>query len=137
MDAEHLQPARAREAFHRWRPPHPRRDKGPPWRAIHDLARSHAPHRLHPGLHEEGERGVRTPPPIRHKHLTGGSHRVSLLPLGKIMGEEGGDHQLQEHPSARMKASQPPRHGKATPQPWHVRLAKGVLEGRRIGHGAA
>jgi hypothetical protein len=36
-----------------------------------------------------------------------------------------------------MKESQQPCHGKATPQPLHVRLAKGVLEGRRIGHGAA
>src|SRR5919106_4871817 len=36
MDAERLQPARARGACDRWRPPHTRRDQGPPGRAIHE-----------------------------------------------------------------------------------------------------
>jgi hypothetical protein len=72
LDAERFQPARARDAFNSWRPPHTRRDKGPTWCEIHDLTRPHAQYRMHPGLREKGEMGVRTQPPIRHKHITGG-----------------------------------------------------------------
>jgi hypothetical protein len=72
MDAERLQPAGAWDAFDGWRPPHTRRDKGPPWREIHDLARPHAQDGVHPGLNQEGEMGIRTQPPIRHEHITGG-----------------------------------------------------------------
>lgn len=79
------------------------------------------------GLHEEGEMCVGTQPPIRHEPITGGLHRVHLLHLGAIVGEEGGDDQLQEHPSARMEQPQEVHHGKAAPQPLHRRLAEGVL----------
>ena len=61
---------------------------------------------------------------------------MERLPLGQVVGEEGCDHQLQEHPGARMKEPQQPRHGKAAPRPLYVRLAEGALEGRCIGHGA-
>ena len=60
-----------------------------------------------------------------------------LLHLGEIVSQEGRDDQLQEHPSARMEQPQEVGHGKAAPRPLHGRLAEGVLEGRRIGHGAA
>jgi hypothetical protein len=60
---------------------------------------------VHPGLNQKGEMGLRTPPAIRHEPITGGYHRVHLLPLGEIVGEEGGNHQLQEYTGARMKES--------------------------------
>ena len=59
------------------------------------------------------------------------------LHLGEIVGEEGRDDQLQEHPGARMEQPQEVRHGKAAPRPLLRRLAERLLQGRGIGHGAA
>ena len=47
--------------------------------------------------------------------------------MGEIVREEGGDHQLQEHPGAGMEQPQQVCHRKATPWPLHVRLAEGLL----------
>jgi hypothetical protein len=55
---------------------------------------------------------------------------------GEIVGEEGGNHQLQEHTGAGMEQAQEPRHGEAAPRPLLRRLAKRLLEGRGIGHRA-
>ena len=95
-----------------------------------------AEHGVHAGLDEEGEMRVGTQAPIRHEHITGGSHRVHLVHLGEIVGEEGRDDQLQEHTGARMEQPQEARHGKAASRPLPRRLAERVLEGRRIGHRA-
>ena len=103
---------------------------------IHHLARADAEHGVHAGLDEEGEMRVGTQPPIRHQHITGCSHRVHLLHLGEIMGEEGCDDQLQEHTGARMEEPQEVCHGNAAPRPLLRRLAERVLKGRRIGHRA-
>jgi hypothetical protein len=40
---------------------------------------------------------------------------VHLLHLGEIVGEEGSNHPLQEHPGARVKESSQARHGTAAP----------------------
>ena len=57
--------------------------------------------------------------------------------LGKIVGQEGCDHQLQEQARARVEQPQEVRHGKAAPRPLLCRLTDGLLEGRGIGPGAA
>ena len=62
---------------------------------------------------------------------------MDRLHPGEIVGEEGRDHQLQEHTGARMEQPQQPRHGEAAPRPLLRRLAERVLEGRGIGHGAS
>ena len=62
---------------------------------------------------------------------------MHLLHLGEIVGEEGCDHQLQEHTGAGVEQPQEVRHGKAAPRPLLCRLAEGLLEGRGIGHRAA
>ena len=65
---------------------------------------------------------VRTQPPIGHEPITGCSHRVHLLHLGEIVGEEGRDHPRQEHPGARMEQPQEVGHAEATsrPLPWRL-----------------
>jgi hypothetical protein len=98
------------------------------------LARADAEPRRPAGRDEAGELRVGTPPPIRHEHSPGCSPRVPLLHLGEVVGEEGRDHQLQEHPGARMEEPQEVSHGNAAPRPLLCRLAERVLEGRRIGH---
>jgi hypothetical protein len=137
LDAERGEPACAWHACDSRRPPHTRPDKRPTWGEIHHLARADAPHRVHAGMDEEGEMRVRTPPPIRPEHITGCSHRVHLLHLGAIVRQEGRDDQLEEHPGARMEQPQEVGHGNAAPQSRRCRLAKRVLEGRRIRHRAS
>jgi hypothetical protein len=137
MDAERCEPSGSWEAFDGRRPPHTRPDKRPTGREVHDLSAADAQHGGHAGLHEEGEMGVGTQAPIGHQHISLLSAWMHRLHLGEIVGEEGRGHQLQEHPGARMKQPQEPRDGKTAPRPLHVRLAEGVLEGRRIGHRAA
>ena len=46
------------------------------------------------------------------------------LHLGEIVGEEGRDDPLQEHPGAGMEEPQEVGHGKATPRPLLGRLAE-------------
>lgn len=79
---------------------------------------------------------VGTQAPIRHEHIAGGSHRVHLVHLGEIVGQEGRDDQLEEHTGAGMEQPQEVCHGEAAPRPLPRRLAEGILEGRRIGHRA-
>jgi hypothetical protein len=69
MDAQHGEPTRAWDAFDRWRPPYTRPDKRPTWGEIHDLARAHAQYGMHASLHEQGEMGIGTQPPIRQQHI--------------------------------------------------------------------
>jgi hypothetical protein len=122
MDAERSEPAGPWHAFAGRRPPPARPDKGPTRREIHPLARADAEPGVHAGLDEAGERRVGTQPSIRHEPITRCYHRVPLLHLGEIVGEEGRDHQLQEHTGARMEQPQEVRHGKATPRPllWSI-----------------
>jgi hypothetical protein len=79
---------------------------------------------------------VRTQTPISHQHIPCLQARMDRLHLGKIAGEEGRDHELQEHPSARMEPPQEPRDGNAAPRPLLCWLAERVLEGRSIRHRA-
>jgi hypothetical protein len=92
---------------------------------------------MHAGLDKEGEMGVGTQAAIRHEHIPGCSSGVHLLHLGKIVGHEGCDHQLQEQARAGVEQPQEVCHGKAAPRPLLRRLLEGLLEGRGIGHGAA
>ena len=137
MAASRGEPASAGEAFDGRRAPDTRRDQGPTRREVHHLPRADAPYGVHPGLDEEGERGVGTQAPIRHQHIPGCSGGVHLLHLGEIVGEEGRDHQLQEQARAGVEQSQPSRHGNAAPRPVLRRLTERLLEGRGIGHGTA
>jgi hypothetical protein len=52
---------------------------------------------------------------------------MDRLPLGKVVGEEGRDDQLQEQARAGMKQPEEPRDGKAAPRPLLRRLTKCVL----------
>src|SRR4030095_10851544 len=54
---------------------------------------------------------------------------MHCLHLGQIVGEEGGDDQLQEHTSACMEQPQEPSDGKATPRPLLRRLPERLLHG--------
>jgi hypothetical protein len=92
---------------------------------------------MHAGLDEEGKMGVGTQAAIRHEHIPGCSSGVHLLHLGKIVGQEGCNHPLQEQARAGVEQPQKVCHGKATPRPLLRRLTEGLLEGRGIGHGAA
>jgi hypothetical protein len=81
--------------------------------------------------------GVGTQAPIGDEHVSRLSGRVDRLHPGEVVGEEGRDHPRQEHTGACMKQPQEPSDGNAAPGPLLRRLAERVLEGRRIGHGAA
>jgi hypothetical protein len=89
------------------------------------------------GLDEEGEMGVGTQAPIGHEHVPWVSARMDRLPPGEIVGEEGRDHQLQEHTGARMEQPQEPGDRKAAPRPLLCWLAERVLSGRGSGHGTS
>jgi hypothetical protein len=68
-------------------------------------------------LDEQGEMGVRTQALIGHQYVSwskGGMHR---LDLSGVVGQEGRDHELPEHPSAGMEQPQEVRHGNAAPLP--------------------
>ena len=104
---------------------------------LHKLARADAEHGMHAGLDEAGEMGVGTQAAIRHEHISGCSSGVPFVPLGKIVGQTGGDHQLQEQARAGMEQPQEVCHGQAAPRPLLRRRPEGLLEGRSIGHGAA
>jgi hypothetical protein len=106
MDAEHFEPAGSGDAFDRRCPPHTRPDKGPTGREIHDLSRADAQHGMHAGLDEEGEMDVGTQAPIGHEYIPWWSARMDRLHSGQIVGEEGRDHELQEHPGPRMEQPQ-------------------------------
>jgi hypothetical protein len=80
---------------------------------------------------------IGTQAPIGHQHVPGLQARMDRRHVGQVVGEEGCDDQLQEHPGARMEEPQKVRHGKATPRPLLGRLAERVLEGWGIGHRAA
>jgi hypothetical protein len=71
MDAQRGEPARAWDAFDGRRAPDTRRDKGPPRREVHNLARADAQHGVHASLHEDGEMRVGRQPPIGHEHIPG------------------------------------------------------------------
>jgi hypothetical protein len=61
---------------------------------------------------------------------------MHFVHLGKIMGEEGRNDQLEEYTGAGMEQPQQSCHGEAASWPLPRRLAEGILEGRRIGHRA-
>jgi hypothetical protein len=127
MDAEPFAPAGSWEAFDRRCPPHTRPDKGPTGRESHDLSCADAPPGMHAGLDEEGEMDVGTQAPIGHEYIPWGSARMDRLHPGQIVGEEGRDHELQEHPGPRMEQSPQSRHGKAAPRPLLRWLAERFL----------
>jgi hypothetical protein len=52
---------------------------------------------------------------------------MDRLHVSEIVGEERGDHQLQEHTGAGVEQPQEPGHGKAAPGLLFRRLAEGVL----------
>jgi hypothetical protein len=119
------------------RPPHARPDKRPARGAIHALSRADAAHGRHAGLDEAGAMGVGTEAAIRHAPIPGLSSGVHLLHLGQLMGQAGGDHQLQEQARAGVAPPQEVGHGHAASRPWLRRRTAGLLEGRGIGPGAA
>ena len=82
---------------------------------------------MYASLDEEGEMGLRTQAPIRHEHGTRLYARMDGLHPGEIVGEEGRDDPLQEHPGARMEQPQQSRHGNAAPRPLLCWLAERVL----------
>ena len=55
----------------------------------------------------------------------------------QVVGEEGRDDELQEHPSARMEQAQEPGDGNAAARALLRRLAKCCLHGRGSRHGAS
>jgi hypothetical protein len=124
-------------ACDRGRPPHTRPDTGPTGRAIHDLSGADAQHGVHAGPDEQREMRVGTQAPLGDEHVSWVSGRVDRLHLGEVVGEEGRDHQREEHTGARMEQPQKMRHGKAAPRPLLRRLAKRVLKGRGVGHGTS
>ena len=101
MDAERFEPAGPGHACDRGRPPHTRPAKGPTGREIHDLSGADAPHRVHAGPDEQRARRVGTQAPIGDEHVAWVQGRVDRLPLGEVVGEEGGDDQLEEHTGTR------------------------------------
>jgi hypothetical protein len=78
---------------------------------------------MHARLGEEGQRGRGTQAPVGHKHVPWVEARVDRLHVGEIVGEEGRDHQLEEHTGAGMEQPQQPGDRKATPRPLLRRLA--------------
>jgi hypothetical protein len=52
---------------------------------------------------------------------------MDRLHVSEIVGDEGRDHQLQEHPGAGVEQPQEVGHRKAAPRPLHYRLAERVL----------
>jgi hypothetical protein len=127
LDAESCEPTGPWHTCAGRRPPHTRCDKGSTGREVHARSCTDAPHGVHASLHEEGKVRVGTQGPIRHQHISGCEHRVHLLPLGQVVGQEGRDDPREEHPGARREPPQEGRHGKAAPWPLHVRLAEGGL----------
>jgi hypothetical protein len=127
MDAECCEPAGSWHALDSRRPPHTRPDQGPAGCKVHTLARADAQYGMHARLDEEGARRVGTQAPIGHAYLPWWSARMDCRHPGQIVGEEGRDHALQEHPRARMEQPQQARHGNAAPQPLLCWLAERVL----------
>ena len=82
---------------------------------------------MHAGLDEEGEMRIGTQSPIGHQYIPFLQARMDRLHPGQIVGQEGRDHQLQEHTGARMEQPQEPGDGKAAPRPLLRRLAERVL----------
>lgn len=81
--------------------------------------------------------GIRTQTPIGNQHISFLYARMHCLHLSKVVGEERRDDQLEEHTAAGMEQPQEPGDGKAAPRPLLRWLAKRLLSGRRIGHGAS
>jgi hypothetical protein len=92
---------------------------------------------MHAGLDEEGHMGIRTEAPIGHQHIPFVYARMHRLYLSQVVGEERRDYQLEEHIAAGMEQPQEPGDRKAAPRPLLRRLAKRLLSGRSIGHGAS
>ena len=72
---------------------------------------------MHARLHEQGEMRRGAQAPSGHEYipcLEGWRHR---LHVGQVVGQEGCDHELQEHPGARMEQPQEMRHRNAAPWP--------------------
>jgi hypothetical protein len=82
---------------------------------------------VHASLDQEGAMRVGTQAPIGHQHIPGLQARMNRLHVGQVVGQEGCDDQLEEHPGARMEQPQEVRHGKAAPRPLHVWLAERLL----------
>jgi hypothetical protein len=127
LDAEGLEPAGAGDAVDGRCPAHTRPDQGPTGRDIHALPRAQAQDGVYPGLHEEGEMGVRPQAPIGHQHISCVYAWMHRLHVGQVMGEQGRNDQLQEDPGARMAQPQKMRHGKAAPRALLRRLAERSL----------
>jgi hypothetical protein len=58
---------------------------------------------MHAGPDEKREMRRGTQAPIGHEPISWVQGRVDRLHLGEVMGEEGRDHQLEEHPGTRME----------------------------------
>jgi hypothetical protein len=137
MDTERCEPAGPWHAFDGSRPPHARPDKRPARCDIHHRACADAEHGVHASLDEEGQMGRRTSSPIGHQHIPFLEARMHRLHLSQVVGEERRDHQLEEHPAAGMDSPQEPGDGNAAPRPLRRRLAKRLVSGGRLGHGAS
>jgi hypothetical protein len=127
MGAERFEPARAWEACDGRRPPHTWQDEGTTWGDIDARSRPHAPDGVHARLHEARQMGIRARAPIGHQPIPGVSARMDRLSPGQVMGEEGRDDELQEHPGARLEQPQEPGHGEAAPGPLPYRRAERLL----------
>jgi hypothetical protein len=89
--------------------------------------RADAPHGVHASLDQEGEMRIGTQAPIGHQHIPCVQARMDRLYVGQVMGQQGCDDQLEEHPGARMEEPQEVRQGNAAPQPLLGRLAECLL----------
>ena len=82
---------------------------------------------MHASLDEQGKMGVGTQAPIGHEYIPWLEGRMHRLHLSQVVGQEGRDHQLQEHTGARMAQPQEPGDGNAAPRPLLCWLAERVL----------
>jgi hypothetical protein len=95
--------------------PDTRRDKRSTGRDIYHLSCAAAQHRMHAGLDEESEMGIGTQAPIGHEYIPWVQARMDRWHPGQIVGEEGRDHQLQEHTGARWNSPSSRATGKPHP----------------------